>query len=407
MIDVRKIRAAELRSLRHTILQTFGVDLGDDEEVLARGDRSFAELVDLERAFAAFDGEQMVAGSATFDLELAIPGATLPMGGLTMVAVKPSHRRRGILRRFIDAHLEGCAARDQPVSGLWSSEAPIYGRFGFGPAGDREMLEIAADRIAVAPTAGDDAIQIYGDAATSSDAREAAIAIYDRVWPTRPGMFRRTPAWWRRRIFNLERPGASRNRARMAVTRRGGELTGYVAYNLFPERTELPSGRLDVIELIGVDAEAEASLWSFLLSVDLFPTVEWWNAPPDHLAPWLTANRRCIRRTRTDGLWLRINDVAAALSARRYAAGGVLTLAVAGEPETFELCVEDGAGVCKPGSGEPDLVFDRDALGSIYLGGVSPSLLWRAGRIRGDQARVALAGQMFAWPVAPWCCEVF
>jgi hypothetical protein len=43
----------------------------------------------------------------------------------------------------------------------------------------------------------------------------------------------------------------------------------------------------------------------------------------------------------------------------------------------------------------------------VYLGGVKPSLLARAGRIRGSDAQLAVADRIVGWPQTPWCCEVF
>gem|GEM_PF-6703826 len=46
-------------------------------------------------------------------------------------------------------------------------------------------------------------------------------------------------------------------------------------------------------------------------------------------------------------------------------------------------------------------------LGSLYMGGVSPHVLRRAGKLSGSDAAVATAARLFAWPVAPWCPEGF
>ena len=68
-------------------------------------------------------------------LLLTVPGgAVLPMAGITIVGVAPTHRRRGILRTmYTELHNRIADAR-YPIAGLTASEGGIYGRFGYGPA---------------------------------------------------------------------------------------------------------------------------------------------------------------------------------------------------------------------------------------------------------------------------------
>ena len=70
---------------------------------------------------------------------MTVPGGEVGTGGITAVAVRPDHRRRGILRKMLDWLLERpqCAKRPSRSS-LTASEAAISGRFGFGPGIDRD-----------------------------------------------------------------------------------------------------------------------------------------------------------------------------------------------------------------------------------------------------------------------------
>ena len=75
------------------------------------------EFFDLERTYVPFDGAEMVGVSGSFTFDVSLPGETAtPMGGLTVVAVKPTHRRRGLLNGMIKAHFEDCATRGEVVS---------------------------------------------------------------------------------------------------------------------------------------------------------------------------------------------------------------------------------------------------------------------------------------------------
>ena len=408
-LEYRLVTDDELPAYREAMVTTFGDDLEKDPT----GAERIRVLVGPQQRWAAFDGGAIVATAATFDHEIALPGGgSLPMAGLTMVAVRPTHRRRGILRELMRLHLDDARRRGYALSGLWASEATIYQRFGYGLAAEGDDLEIAsAPGVAFAAPRELDELR-WLDLA---EAQRVLPAVYRRAIAGRPGALLRFDAWWRERRF-LEAPymrgGASLRRHALAV--RGGEPVGYLQYRQRPGFTDgLPSGTLEIIELIGVDGRAEATLWQLALRADLFPRVTWWNAPVDDVLPWLVADARRIKRRRTDALWLRIEDAGAALSARRYAAEGALRIVVDGA--AFDLAVgEGGAARCAPAAsaeagvgGAPVLRVTGPALASLYLGGASASRLARAGVIQGDPAAIAAADRLFAWSIAPWCPEIF
>ena len=398
-MEIRTIRDDEIAAYREAMTTVFGGDVDDD----TGGPERFRATVDLSRAWAAYDRGVIVATAATFTLDIGIPGGETRMGGLTMVAVRPTHRRRGLLRRLMQHHIDDSRARREAIQGLWASEATIYGRFGFGVASEHDDLEIAGGPDITVTVPGEPDTTDWIDEAT---ARSMLPPVYARATAARPGVLRRTEPWWRERRF-LEAPFARRgaSKLRHVVARRGDEVTGYVAYRQRDAQGETPGGRAQIHELIAVDPRAEASLWRFALAIDLFPAVTWWNAPVDCMLPWIVSDPRKIKRHRADSLWLRIDDVPAALAARRYAAEDVLRFRI--DDKTWELVVEDGTGRCAATDRQADLRLDRPALGSLYLGGVSATLLARAGRIDGAPAAVARAERLFAWPVAPWCSEVF
>ncbi|MBK9036667.1 MAG: GNAT family N-acetyltransferase [Myxococcales bacterium] len=402
-VTIRPITADEVPAVVACVLDVFGTDPAADPQVVER----VRALVPLDRTFAAFDGDAVVATTAAYDLRLTACGGTVAMGGLTIVTVRPTHRRRGLLRRLMTAHLADVRARHEPLSGLYASEASIYGRYGYGVAVESDELTL---------TGGDDLFEPRPDRAyvalSDDDALATLPTIYAEALATRPGMYARTHDWWRwRRI--LDRPQGRRGRSgrRHVVVRVGGVTRGYVVYRQHLAFEDgRPAGTVDVEELIALDADAEAALWRHLATIDLFPRVTFANAPVDSVAPWLARDhRRVTRRRRTDTLWLRVDDVAAALTARRYPIDGELTLAVRddGEPSRWRLTVTDGVAACVPAISAVDVTLDRAALGSIYLGGVAASTLARAGRITGAPDAVARLDRLFAWPVAPWCAEQF
>ena len=116
-----------------------------------------------------------------------------------------------------------------------------------------------------------------------------------------------------------------------------------------------------------------------------------------------------MRQRVGDGLWVRLVDVGAALSARKYASDGAVVFDV-----IDEFCPWNAGrwrvarGHAKRTTSAPQLRLDVGTLGSAYLGAFSFSGLVRGGRVeelrRGAAAR---ADAMFAAERAPWCPEIF
>jgi predicted acetyltransferase len=151
MWDVRNITEAEDDLFRARISLAFGRDLDSDESARER----YLAIFERERSFAAFDGDDIVGTVTAFSLGVTVPGgAEVPMGGTTVIGVKPTHRRRGVLRALMDRHLAEIAERGEPLAGLWSSEGTIYGRFGYGPATFRHVMEATTTALRFNPVSG-------------------------------------------------------------------------------------------------------------------------------------------------------------------------------------------------------------------------------------------------------------
>src|SRR5690348_4843368 len=93
-----------------------------------------APLLDPARLHAAFEDGALVGSAGAFAFELSVPGGSLPTAGVTLVAVLPTHRRRGILSRLVRAQVETAREKGDVLAALWASEGAIYGRYGYGVA---------------------------------------------------------------------------------------------------------------------------------------------------------------------------------------------------------------------------------------------------------------------------------
>lgn len=403
-IEIRPITADEVPAFRKTISRAFGDDPADDDDA----DERFLEFFDLERTYVPFDDDEMVGVSGSFTFDVSLPGGTAtPMGGLTVVAVNPTHRRRGILTGMIQAHFEDCSARGEAVSGLWASESSIYGRYGYGVAAPVHDLTINAPAAGV-PEAPDEVRLI-----TVDKAREVFPGIYDSVFTARPGQTSRNEVWWNEREFRDPprwRKGASERRYLAAF--RDGHAVGYATYRQKGKwEDSIADGSVTVIELLGVDSDARLSLWSLLCSIDLFPNVTADNQPPDLELPWQVANPRAIQRKELDGMYVRLLDVPGALEARRYVTTDRLTIEVI-DPMgiaggTYELEGSPDDASCSPTTRAADVTLDVATLSALYLGADLANTLARAGRIEGSAEAVARFGAMLRSPIAPNCPEIF
>jgi predicted acetyltransferase len=404
-IVVRAIERSEYETFSNVAMQTFG---GEVLEGVAR-DR-LLEVLDLERTYAAFDGEDLVGTAGSFTFELMIPGASIPMAGFTLVSVRPSHRRRGVLRAMVAKHNQDMLDRGEAISGLWASETSIYPRFGYGLAAESYLLETDTRHLKFKDEAGGDEIRLID----TDEALRRLAPIYARFMTGRPGMYARSSAWWKWRSLydGIERRGGASS-MRIAVARRGDEDVGYILYRqTFAMERGIMAGSAKIIELLGEDQQAEASLWRFACHLDLYPKLTWWNAPVDTALPWLAGDRRHVHRNRMDTLWLHLLDIPAALQARRYEADGAFSFSLGqgeamNEVSTYQLVVEDGAGICQSYDGEPDLHLSRQTLSSLYLGAFRAKELSALGRLRGSDDAIRLADRVLGTSTPPWCPEVF
>lgn len=363
----------------------------------------------LERMHAAREDGQIVGGVGAFDFELTVPGGTVPTAGVTIVGVYPTHRRRGVLRALMKAQLEDVRERGEPVAALWASEEPIYGRFGYGMASLAGEITLPRERTSFARPVEPSGRARLVDA---DEALERFPSVYDRVRAETPGMLTRTREWWDlRRIADPPEFRGSQGPKRYLVVDVDGQPEGYAFYRMQSSwEAGVPTGTLTVGEAMAVTPQATAEVWRYLLDMDWIGSVTAGLLPVDHALWFLLAEPRRMRYRAGDGLWVRLVDVGAALSARAYGAPEPLVLEV-----RDEFCawnegrwrVADGAA--ERTEDEPELRVGVAELGSVYLGGFRWAQLARAGRVEELQpGAVERADRIFATVApAPWCPEIF
>ena len=363
-------------------------------------------IAEPDRYFVALDGDDIVGTAGACSTELTVPGpCTLAAPGITGVGVLPSHRRRGINTRLMGALLDQSAEREEPLAYLWASEAPIYGRFGYGTASFCTDIEVSTERSSFVEG-------IVTRGRVRSLPREQALPlmrpVYDRVAATRPGMIAVDDRWW---TWLFHEPKRDEDEPLFFAVHEDDEAgpDGYAVYKVKHEwRHAVPRNELRLEQLIASTPEAAAALWRFVLDVDLVATVKAFDRPADEEIRWLAAEPRRLQLLASDGLWVRLIDVPRSLAGRAYAGDGRVVFEI---DDTFrletsgryELVAESGSGTCIRTDVEPSIACSVAALGAAYLGGSTFRQLARAQQVRElEPGALARADAMFASDPSPW-----
>ncbi len=372
-------------------------DHADEELVEASG-----RLVELDRAFAAFDDGLIVGTTTTRTLGLTIPGGHAQMGYVDEVAVLPTHRRQGILTRMMRAQLEQMHERGEPFAALSASESLIYERFGFGVATWAEQWTIERHHTALRGSPRPSGRFQFIDAAT---AIQQWPKFQHRVAKTRVGMVPYSPKYWRFELRDVEAQRRSASKFFHVTYVRGDDVAGMLSYRI---RDEV----VLVVCLLATDSKAEIQLWSYCFGIDLMTRTQAFAQALDSPLPWTLQDPRRLHRSVHDHMWLRLIDVRAALEARRYDIEGNITLSVSDDfcawnDGVYTLEAGHEGAVCTPTDKPPDLHLTVADLAAVYLGGVSFSTLAEAGRLNAsDKSVIGLADRMFRTERAPWFMEL-
>lgn len=400
-LEIRSIRPDEFATYVRTLEAAFSAPLSDEQ---VEDDRTVAEP---DRQLAAFDDGDVVGGSSVATLRMSAPGGrTVPAAGIKQVGVLPSHRRQGINTALMRRQLDDINERGEPVAILHASEAVIYRRFGFGQATFVADLNMETRAAAFLP-----GYQPRGRVRLlpHDEALPRMRPVYDAVAAARPGMVVVDDRWFTWRFSSVHRENALPRYYAVHETAEG-EADAYAVYvvdHVWPAET--PQLVLTVRELMATTPQATADIWRFVFDIDLVDTVIAGKRPADDPLWWLMAEPRRMRFTFSDGMYVRLVDVPAALEARGYAADGTVTLDVRDafcpwNEGTYVLAASKGSATCARTDAPPDLACDVTELGATYLGGATFAQLASAGRIEErTEGALTRADAIFRSEPAPWC----
>ncbi|MEV6243310.1 GNAT family N-acetyltransferase [Lentzea sp. NPDC051838] len=399
-LSIRTVDESDLPEFQRVMAWAF---LDDYEGV----DSKWLKVLERDRTHVVVDGAEIVGTGGVLSREITVPGGLqVPAGAVTVITVKPGHRRRGVASLLMKTQLHGLHESGEPLAILWASEGSIYRRFGYGEMASSLNRMTMPTRMPFHPGVS------VSDARIRQVTREEALPfmreMHDRVRRTRIGWLSRVDATWDVQLADREvdRDGLTSYRYCL-------HPEGYVVFRVKGSGSSRgPADELHVRELVCETEQAYVDLYRFLLDIDLAAEISFYTATDDPIVH-MVDNPRKVGRDFGDALWLRIVDVDRALPSRRYSSDVDSVIEVEDSfcpwnSGRWRFTVKDGEAVVTRTEDAADVSLDAASLGSVFLGGVRLSVLKRAHRVvEHTPGHVDALSLAFIGEHEPHCPEVF
>ena len=399
-IEIRIPAEDELRAAMQAGEAAFGEETREGEF------ERFSKMLPTDRWFAAYDGGRPVGTATSFPFRLTVPGGELAAGGVTWVGVLPSHRRRGILKELMKQQLEDLRERGEPLAILYSSEPLIYGRFGYGVAAPSVSMDGETARFSYRDDPGPTgAVRIIDTA----EALQVLPQVYDSVCREVPGFVARdSDVWELTRLADPEHWRRGAGPKFFAVIELDGKPVGYAIYRIKSDWQDgFSQSQVKLVEAIAASPVATRELYRFLYGIDLVVRVQGKYDPGSPLF-LMVADPRSLHLKFSEGLWLRLVDIQAALAGRAYAGDDTLVFDVADSFCPWNVGRWRIGKTVERTDDEADLELDTADLASAYLGAFDFNELAAAERVRElKSGALHLASELFRTARPPYCPEDF
>ena len=371
-IEIRRVRPDELAESIETLTAAF-LERPDIDAAVEQ----MRPRLDPDRTWIAHDGDRICGTFRSWPTEITVPGgARLPAAAVSGVTVLPTHRRRGILRGMVAAEHAAIRERGEVMALLHAAEYPIYGRFGYGQGTFEATWTLdTRSAVVVRPATGRVEYVVPGP-----DSLTLIRDVYERYRVGQPGEIRRMDYRWEGDLGITPGVWGPAWKGFLVLHRDEADaVDGYARFSRTEDRWDgnRPTNVLTLDELHALTTDAYATLWRFLAEMDWVATVKAPRRVRDERLPWLLADARHAQLTDvTDGIWVRLFDVAGALAARTYEREDRMVVEVvdAERPEgRFRVRLDAGpdGATCVETTETADLTVPVEALGVAYLGGPS------------------------------------
>lgn len=336
-------------------------------------------------------------------------GTLLPCHSITDVTVRQTHRRRGLVRQILTSNLLQARESGLPIAALTVTEGSIYGRFGFGVATWKNVVTVKSGRtFALRPE-----IALDSGVVEMVDPHEHAdtfVELADRLHAQTFGSIGRPHFYHSLSSGLVDFESGDRDAKRRAAVHFGADgPDGYVSYEL---KGSDDGETITIRDFVALTPAAHLGLWQLLGTMDLVVSVDTRAPLGDPLRPALADPRNYRITGQRDGLWLRILDTCAALSARAWTGSGRLVLEIVDPVDglaggRYLLDVTDGRAEVSETTAEADITLTAETLASLYLGGTQVGVLAAAGRVQGSPAAISVLSGLSRTDLHPWAAADF
>jgi predicted acetyltransferase len=370
-----------------------------------------------EWTLCAFEDGELATTYGAFPFHQRLNGGSTRAAGVTVVGTLPHFRRRGHLRRIMEADFQRrYEERLEPVAILLASIAGIYQRYGYACVSTAVRYDIDPRWVNFVPSMPD-AAGTWREVPKEEQAR--LHEMYDSFIEPRNGFLRRAQAMWDWQVHNGEtydglKPGPSL----LAVYEEDGVDLGYVAWTAkyapsSPSDDGGPGQRVYVRDYVYKAPSAYRAIWEYLKRFDLASRIIFDAAPIDDPAFHVMLDPRELHARHRDWLHGRIIDLERLLPLRPYSAEGRIVFEVwdamcpwnAGR---WALEAGPGGSIVSRTNESPSLSLDISALAQLLYGQVSPTNAVRYGRAEASaDADLGLWDGMWRTVYAPFCPNMF
>lgn len=362
-----------------------------------------------EWTLCAFEDDALATCYGAWPFTMRLNGAPVRIAAVTTVSTLPHHRRRGHLRRIMQADFERMHEMEGPaLAALYASLAAIYQRFGYAVVSSFHSYRVEPRFLGFSLP-----MSVRGRLREASRDEGALLNdLFRRYRDPRNGFLHRSRELWAR--GPLADPPAGHTLSLM-VYEEDGEALGYVSYTTGRGAYDGPDvgQALNVRDLAWLTPAAYRAIWEHLGRFDLARELTWRVAPTDDPLPHLILEPRMLRATLHEGLLARVVDVARCLPERPYGGEGRLTFEIGDEmcpwnAGRWQLETSGTETRVSRTTAEPQLMLPVTTLAMLLFGTISATDAQRMGRLDAhDPDALATWDTLMRTSYAPFCPDSF
>ncbi|MDO5677903.1 MAG: GNAT family N-acetyltransferase [Propionibacteriaceae bacterium] len=344
------------------------------------------------------DGRVAVAGFAAAPTRINCGRGLVDALVINTIAVRPSHRRRGLLKLMMREQLDAARARGMSLATLTASEATIYGRFGFGITTHTHPVHVDTRRLVFrpdVPVAGGSIEYVHPSFLKDHWHRlvtEHQLRYRGAVSHQNAHFLMDTGQW------DSSENGPSRSLRCVVHFDDDGVVDGFALF--VPKGWDDTPITSEVRKVCAADQSVNRALWKAMAEMDLVERLIYPLSPPgDPLAASLVDPWAVQAQAGDDPVWLRILDLPSAVAQRQFDGEGTVVVAITDSmgycEGTWRIRAEAGHGTAEPSEAEPEVRLPVDALAAMWHGDRTASELALSGLLDGAPAAIGRLSRLF------------